>query len=113
MSPGGPPDVWQQLFKCFVPVYEQQQQDVAGLRQQVAQQQRDIQQLQHQHAFALSDRDATVAELQQEVARLQRRLQLLQQPLGFDSANPQGELLQPGYSLSELHYQQQEHQHDQ
>lgn len=56
-STDGPPDVWQQLLGCFVPHYTQLQDDVAGLRTQVAAQQQQLQ----QQSLALSARDAAAA----------------------------------------------------
>lgn len=76
--------VSQQLLACLVPHYRQLREDVgllrlqlagqqnlvAGLTQQVAQQQ----QMHHQHVLALSAKDVTVAELQLRVSQLQQML---------------------------------------
>jgi DNA repair exonuclease SbcCD ATPase subunit len=96
-SPGAPPDVAQQLANCFTCNYQQTQQELSSLRQQLAEQQRATQHLLERNQRLedqLAARNSTLAELQQQPTQLERQqeqqqLTMLQQQLAEEQKEKQ------------------------
>jgi chromosome segregation ATPase len=96
-SPGASPDVAQQLANCFICDYQQTQQELASLRQQLAEHERARQHLverNQQLEDQLAASNSTLAELQQQPMQLQRQqeqkqLAMLQQQLAEEQKTKQ------------------------